>query len=505
MPRLRVLVVGSDISAKSFAAFLKMKKGDNVLIDLVAASRESFMGHGVPCTYNSMWLKNDSRGRWMATNFFRDTLQIPVEAAVSRVGSRIGIVNGIGYRETIPSWDFILKNLISFLSEPFRGSGEMHVDLHAFLKSRFGNFFAKKYSQILVGHSGINPANIPAIHVIPQTVLNQRQYGSLLLSPIKQLFSSTGGGMRTDDFLDHSWQRYITGGKYIEIPVEFESRLNDYLGFMGVQTLEGRVVPESCQLVEGKGGKISAKISTDPIPKEYDLIVTSEGPDVVSKWSSHAHQYEAPTRHAKVEVRSSNILIYPRSRDGSGRRLSPEEIQKKCEYETIFWGHKNGIIGAVIRTGLFDCPRQDSPIGITIYQDLSVENGVEDFIGYLQSAYPWMKSALGGSRVVISGTVVEEITPKISPSELFEFHEKFRIPQFRSFLQVIGDRYYPSSNLSDVLNDSKWLADRIDERYFDFPKICENEQRTDWVHRGGVASLDGSLPTSIPVVNTRIR
>jgi hypothetical protein len=321
----------------------------------------------------------------------------------------------------------------------------------------------------------------------------------------------------------------MSGGKYIQVPLELEDRLDDWILCNGVVEMSGREVVSVERVVDGRLPKVHVKFS-DNSKEEFDIIVTSEKPDFIAKW--HLDEVTLSDVFKSQfglggRVTSTNIIIHV----GEGedpRRL--KAIEKSIlNGPAMFWGRVGDgrVIGALIRDGLWDSgsSKLNEKFGITVYHSSDVLLGASDFVEYLEVAFPWMSKWLGGSRVEVLDSIVEEIVFRgvhenkmlggvtsdhlintktlggVTFQEnfldsLYSFNNKFRLPKFGSQLQVIGPYYYCRSSIGDILNDSKWLADRICERYEEFPKFIENEDNSDWISRGGSISLDGSLGTA---------
>ena len=498
LPSMRILVIGSDVSAKVFSALMKHKRGDKVSIDMMSVSAPHIPpSPGLSLT--SPWIRNDSRGRWIVLDLLRNILNSQQYVNVSKVGLKTAVLTHLNSREIVPSFSFMIRNLFAFSSEPFRRRfPSISSDVSSFLSFRFGEKFSQKYSPIIQSVLvGKNDDTVSAMAVMPRVFSESLNGYSILMSPLRRILNaqkSTKNG--NVDVLDHDWQRLMSGGNFIQVDMQSLDRdLDGYLRYMGVEPLR-EIDPKDLRL--RKEGKVVFANS-----KEYDLIVTSEDPTTIwNSIDSNGASGSPPEYMQSLSLVSkvSSTMISVNLPVGGG---------KEYEKIPICWGSKGGsIFGAIINSNVWDVPKSDSTSSISITVFSNTEPDHTEISSYLKTAFPKLSGPNQQLEFSIEKSSFELIPSHMSPSRLddmLSFHTKFRLPIFGPSLEVLGKYYYATSgSVYDLVNDAKWLANRIDERYWNFPKFVENELRSDYVNRDSESgfSLDGSTRSS-PSVSPR--
>ena len=460
---MRILVIGSDVSAKTFAALMKHKRGEKVLIDLMSGNNPT-----IPTTspsFQSPWIRNDAKGRWIALNFFRDVLGSRKEIIVSKIGIKSTLLSD-GKTETFPSFFHLVRNLISFAIEPFRNMNQISItsDMESFLSNRFGARFAKKYthaiSTIFFGSQLISP-----MFVFPRIFSDCIRGHSVLLSPIRNWFKNEGAN--NTDYLDHDWQRCVSGGQFIKVDVgNVHAELDGYLKFMGVNRIDR---PENFSL-ERDGKKMELK--AEGKSEVYDLVVTSDSPQTVWEYTP------APPSEFDQVAPDYMIRLSRVSKLFSTMIFAKSSNAIRCP---ILWTPNDPIFGSIVHSHIWDTTNDESTnVEISFFSKTPIS--AETLALYVESKFPHLTD------ITIGESNSSECVPSdLSPNRLdglYAFHKQFRIPVFGSSLQVIGQFYYtPSGSIYDSVSDAKWLVDRIDARYENFPKFIENEQKSDWINR----------------------
>ena len=199
---VRVAVVGSDIGALSASVFLHSRGLSKYKIDHFLCDKKFHL--------NSNFLRNDKVGRNIVFTLFRDILNFGESEILVSNNFKLQIQSKNNV-ETIPSFKFVLSNLWSLASEPFRSQSDAK-DVYTFIADRFGSRFANKYSnlfcRIQLGHS-----REVLISEFPK-FFNQK---SIMMRPFMNFFQNDSQKSYSFDFTDRLYQRLITGGPLITL------------------------------------------------------------------------------------------------------------------------------------------------------------------------------------------------------------------------------------------------------------------------------------------------
>ena len=505
---LRVAVIGNDVSAFAFAAFLKHKRPASV-IHIFPQSKNILSDiplEGV--TFSSPWIRNDPKGRSAIMRLGRDILGIgQKEFVVSNVGnsSKFKIGSPAAGWSAIPSFSAVVRNMASIGLEPLRRcrfNKEADVSVEAFIGDRFGPRFARRYgdtiAQILTGRS--DSSSVSAHGVIGKMIKNLFIHKSVLLGPLVGMFSKVRSGRNTVDVMDYLWQELMTGGKQVTFTNRLDlSLFREALIDHTKSTRDMSVHDGGVTGVDFTGKDVSVTTDDgDTVP--VDLVVTSAAPSSVWGWTQPAGQDPPQWVHTLGESTRifSTRFVWSVSRSTSAKLVGKHTA---TYWSTAGSSETTGIIGVVFPSMLF--PSENGEFIVDVLSNCEVSD--DALIEYLSSCGSVVHTIVTAAAPVRRVTTVEDIpvTRMGHSAALYEFNQH-RLTTTRSRMQILGKWYYcPNGSVSDIVSDAERVADLVTDRYESFPKRIENERPDDWINRND-KSLDFQYTTDTITRGSRI-
>ena len=430
-------VIGSDVSAQAFTAFLKHRMPSACITSFAGGSCQT-PGEGV--TFSSPWIRNDKKGRIAVLKLGREILGIgDNEFCVSKVNSSISIASDNNRHVLkIPSFGLIFRNFFPLLFEPFRNSHVgSDISVFDFLRLRFGQSFSVKYANIL---SSPFPSSEVSVHALFPKMAKHK---SVLLGPLMGVVGSldriANADVKNVDVMDYLWQELMSGGKYVSM----RPGLDFSLFF---QELVRHIASVSVS-----GGDLDSFS-----PSQYDLVVSSQNP------SELLSLYGEKNEEEWIEKMSNSKKVF------SSRFFIPRKCTAKRDI--VYSSGTDGVFAVIQQSSLY--PENEGQCIVDVLSDRPMDGSV---IG-----------AAAVDRLIVNE---EEIPiPSIGWNERMRKFNEWRIKQKN--LQVVGKWYYcPSGSLTDVISDADRLAQIVAQRYG--TRRIENERRSDWMTRND-RSLDFS-------------
>ena len=476
---LRIGVIGSDISACAFTGFIK-RKLPSASVCIFTESSE--LCHDIPkkgVTFSSPWIRNDKKGRIAIQELGRDILGLaPKEFIVSDVkaSSCFSLMPEIGVTGIkFPSFRAMIRNMFSIGLEPLRRTlhstdSSSSLSVYEFISNRFSERFAKRYSNALTRYFfASDDSKSVSVHMaFPKMMRNYTVHGSVLLGPFMSVFSSWGNSSsnQTADVLDPLWQEMMTGGKFVSMSSRLDlSEFRDMLvhhikcSLSGVEIVDEKEI----EVKTPQDGKTCVLWGSKECRESYecDVIVTSRNAREIMKlfsvtdektdWADRLSQSREVicTRFQDVVCREGKLHIFEQS-------------------QWINTSESSNIIGGVSPSLLF--PGKSSHLVVDVFSHTPLTDSEMEI-------FP--------QRVAENREHIP--SPGLSYAEDMMLFNKWRREIYRNKkvdVEVVGKWFYcPSGSISDQIFDAFQLANRLSERYEDFPKSVENDVSHFWINR----------------------
>ena len=475
-PLLRVGVIGSDVSACAFTAFLK-RKIPSASVSIFAESKG--FCHDIPSrgvSFSSPWIRNDRKGRIAILDLGKDILGLDYkEFIVSDVQSSNSFAHFSASgknSQNFPSFSSLVANIFAIGLEPFRRGprvADSNISVHEFLGNRFGVGFARRFANSITRYAcACDDAKSVSVHMaLPRLVNNLTRCGSVLLGPLAGLLSkaeTVGKSKRSADVLDHLWQELMTGGKYVSMGPRldlsvFRDALTSHVKGLGSVTVSSE------RILGIEGGQIRTSLGES----SFDIIVSS----------LHAKQ--------TMELFESGEAPKWACRLSQGRDVVCTRIAlpDSSRVKVPVWVKAEGnIIGGVYSGRLFRSP-EDRICDVFSHRDLS-----EKDLGDL---------AISSNEVLAENREKLPLAGLSSCEDLTKFNQWRKRRVLHVDLQVVGKWFYcPSGSISDLIYDACILSDQLGDRYLNFPRTVENEPKSAYINRND-RSLDAQYSDSYSV------
>ena len=453
---LRVAVIGSDVGARAFVAFLKQRVPTASITCFATGDTQPDRG----VTFSSPWIRNDKKGRLTVLRLGREILGIgDQEFCVSKVNIQLKLRDSEGKISRIPSFVSVLKNIFALGLEPFRPRTKPSEDISVseFMRLRFGHSFAKRYSDVISAPFAAEKVSVHAF--FPKLAQNFFRFNSVMVGPLWAIADRLSGAssFKNVDVMDHLWQELVSGGKYVSMLPRLDFSLFH-------------------QLLESHVASVSTACSLCDFQLErFDLVVSSQRPDELVSQFDRSHKQDwaaALSEHEKALC----------------TRLVSASASPSADGEIIFSSPSTdeGICGIIVQSGLYEhAPAAGVVVDVFSTKPVDIES--------VRRLYP------AADGLEVSSSYVEELPScKLGWTKRMIDFNRWRLGLKKSLnidLQVVGKWYYcPSGSLTDLVGDASELADIIADRYQRFPKRVENEQSNHWMSRND-RSLDFSYST----------